>query len=316
MSSLERLERHGAVVVIGNFDGVHRGHQAVLAQGSAIADERGLRCVPLTFYPHPAVVLGRTPPPPLLTIARRAELLARHGGRSAHFEPFTRELAAWSPERFARELLVARLEAASVVVGENFRFGKDRAGSIETLRVLGGALGFDTVASRIVGDDKGTFSSTRIRDAHRAGDVVGAAGVLGRWHGLSGVVERGDQLGRTLGFPTANLGGVEEMQPPHGVYAVAVDLLGDSGDRALAKGVMNVGVRPTVSGTAALRLEVHLFDFDGDVYGARLRANLVARLREERKFPGIDALKAQIAADARAAREALAAVAPCGASYG
>jgi riboflavin kinase/FMN adenylyltransferase len=253
------------VVVIGNFDGVHRGHQAVLAQASAIADARGLRCVPLTFYPHPAVVLGREPPPPLVTVARRAELLARHGGRSARFEPFTRELAAWSPERFARELLVARLDAVVVVVGENFRFGKDRAGSIETLRELGATLGFDTIAAQIVGDEKGAFSSTRVRDALRTGDVVEAAYVLGRWHSLSGVVERGDRIGRTIGFPTANLGGVEEMLPPHGVYAIAVDELGEAGDRALAKGVMNIGVRPTVGGAPSLRIHAHHIDHDADI---------------------------------------------------
>jgi riboflavin kinase/FMN adenylyltransferase len=310
---------HGApvktVVVIGNFDGVHRGHQAVLAQASAIAAARGLRCVPLTFYPHPAVVLGRTPPPALVTVARRAQLLARHGGRGAHFEPFTTELASWSPERFARDLLVARLEAAVVVVGENFRFGKGRAGNIETMRALGAELGFETAPAQIVGDEKGSFSSTRVREALRAADVAEASYVLGRWHSLSGVVERGDQLGRTIGFPTANLGGVEEMLPPNGVYAVAVDEIGGSEDRAFAKGVMNVGVRPTVSGEPTLRIEAHLFDLDQDLYDKRLRVNLVARLRDERKFPGIDALKEQIGKDAAAARAALDAVVPSGASY-
>jgi riboflavin kinase/FMN adenylyltransferase len=296
------------VVVIGNFDGVHRGHQAVLAQASAIANERGLRCVPLTFYPHPAVVLGRVAPLPLVTVGRRAELLARHGGRSAHFEPFTLELASWSPERFARELLVARLEAAAVVVGENFRFGKGRSGNIDTLRTLGDKFGFDTIAAKIVGDEKGAFSSTRVRDALGAGDVVEAAHVLGRWHSITGVVERGDQLGRKIGFPTANLGGVEEMLPPHGVYAIAVDELGEAGDRALAKGVMNIGVRPTVASTTQLRIEAHLFDFDGDLYDERLRVNLVSRIRGEQKFDGLDALKAQIQKDADAARAALAGV--------
>jgi riboflavin kinase/FMN adenylyltransferase len=301
-----------AVVVIGNFDGVHRGHQAVLAQARSIA--KGHRVVVLTFDPHPTVVLGRTRPPRLATLARRVELLLRHGADEVVVEPFTKELASFSPERFVRELLAERLEARAVVVGENFRFGQGRSGDLATLRALGAEHGFEAVAAEVARDAEGPFSSTRIRDAVARGDLPAAEEVLGRRHALTGSVEQGDRLGRTLGYPTANLGGVTEMLPPHGVYAVVVDEVLPGGARALAKGVMNVGVRPTVSG-ATLRVEVHLFDLDRDLYGKELRAHLVARLRDERKMAGLDALKAQIAEDATAARAATSTVQP-GAAFG
>jgi riboflavin kinase/FMN adenylyltransferase len=293
-----------AVVVIGNFDGVHRGHQAVLAQARRVADARGLSCVVLTFDPHPAIVLGRAAPPRLTTLARRVELLRANGADQVVVEPFTLELAGWSPDRFAKELLFDRLGARAVVVGENFRFGNARAGNLVTLRERGAELGFEAIAAEVAGDDKGRFSSTRVRDAIAAADLAEATAVLGRFHSLSGTVAPGDRIGRTIGFPTANLAGVEELLPPHGVYAVLVDAIDGA---PLAKGVMNIGVRPTIADptTATLRVEAHLFDFDADLYGKALRAHLVTRLRAERKMAGLDALKAQIALDVAAAREAL-----------
>lgn len=292
-----------SVVVIGNFDGVHLGHQAVLRQARALADARSLRCVVLTFDPHPAAVLGRVPPPQLTTLGTRVELLRAHGAAEVAIEPFTLELAKWSPERFAQELLATRLAARAVVVGSNFRFGHKRAGDFEALRTLGATYGFEAVASEITGDEAGPFSSTRVRDAIAAGEVERAAGVLGRPHALHGTVVHGDARGRTIGFPTANLGGVEEMLPAHGVYAVRAGT-GSASARTMRGGVMNVGVRPTVDGLS-LRVEVHLFDFDGDLYDQTMRVELVARIREERKFAGIDELKAQIARDAQAARDKL-----------
>jgi riboflavin kinase/FMN adenylyltransferase len=315
-----------SVVVIGNFDGVHRGHQAVLRQARGLADAGGLGCVVLTFDPHPSEVLGRGAPPRLTTLERRVALLRAHGATRVAVEPFTMELAAWSPERFVNELLAARLGTRVVVVGQNFRFGNKRGGDFDALRALGREAGFDAVAAEVAGDDEGPFSSTRVRDAIGAGEVERAAGVLGRPHALSGIVEHGDARGRTIGFPTANLGGVGEMLPPYGVYAVRVSKAegGDAGSgtgtgtgtgvSAAAGGgagaeawggVMNLGVRPTVGGTA-LRVEVNLFDFEGDLYGDRLRVELVARLRGEQKFAGIDELRAQIARDAASARETLA----------
>jgi riboflavin kinase/FMN adenylyltransferase len=294
-----------SVVVIGNFDGVHRGHQAVLRQAHALASARGLRCVVLTFDPHPSEVLGRGSPPQLTTLARRIELLRAHGATDVAVEPFTMELAAWTPERFAKELLASRLSARAVVVGRNFRFGHKRAGDFDTLVALGATSGFEAVAAEVAGDEEGPFSSTRARDAIAAGEVDRAADVLGRPHALSGVVEHGDARGRTIGFPTANLGGVAEMLPAHGVYAVRAMRAGSLASApALLTGVMNIGVRPTVDGMS-LRIEAHLFDFDADLYGETLRVELVARLRGEQKFAGIDELKAQIAKDAEAARKAL-----------
>lgn len=294
-----------SVVVIGNFDGVHRGHQAVLRQACALADRRGLKCVVLTFDPHPSEVLGRGAPPRLTTLARRVELLREHGATDVAVEPFTMALAAWTPERFARELLAMRLGTRVVVVGRNFRFGNKRAGDFDTLHGLGVALGFEAVAAEVAGDVEGPFSSTRVRDAIMAGEVERAARILGRPHALSGIVEHGDARGRTLGFPTANLGGVEEMLPAYGVYAVRVWRdRASSGAGTKHDGVMNLGVRPTVGGRA-LRIEAHLFDFDQDLYGERLRVDLVARLRGEQKFAGLDELRTQIAKDAEEARKAL-----------
>lgn len=293
-----------SVVVIGNFDGVHRGHQAVLAQARALADEQSLRCVVLTFDPHPAAVLGRGAPPRLTTLATRVELLRAYGATDVEVEPFTTELASWSPERFAHELLASRLGARAVVVGRNFRFGHKRAGDFASLETLGATYGFTAVAAEVAGDEDGPFSSTRVRDAVAAGEVERAAHVLGRLHALHGTVERGDARGRTIGFPTANLGGVREMLPAHGVYAVRAGVGAAAATRTLQGGVMNVGVRPTVDGRS-LRVEVHLFDFEGDIYGQTLRVELVARIREERRFSGIDELRAQIALDAQSAREKL-----------
>ncbi|MFO0742787.1 MAG: bifunctional riboflavin kinase/FAD synthetase [Labilithrix sp.] len=289
-----------SVVVIGNLDGVHRGHQAVLRQARALADRSGRdlarsRVLVLTFDPHPAEVLHGKVKPRLCTVARRVELLRVNGADDVVVEPFTKELAALTPEEFAKELLSARLHCTAVVVGQNFRFGAQRAGDMNTLRELGATLGFEVVASEIASDEKGPFSSTRVRDAIAAADLGEAAHVLGRPHSISGVVEHGDKRGRTIGFPTANLGQVTELLPPHGVYAVRAD------DRP---GVMNLGVRPTVDGTQ-LRIEVHLFDFAGDLYDQPMRVHLVERVREERKFAGLDELKAQIAKDAALARAIL-----------
>jgi len=285
------------VVVIGNFDGVHRGHQAVLAQARHIADAESYACVVLTFDPHPREVLsgGAVARPRLTSFPRKVELLRANGADQVAVEPFTLEFASWTPDRFARDLLSARLRARAVVVGENFRFGAKRAGDLPKLRELGAELGFVPVAAEVAGDAKGPFSSTRAREAIAAGDLDEAAAVLGRTHALSGTVVEGDRVGRTIGFPTANLEGVVELLPPHGVYAVR------AGEH---RGVTNIGVRPTVGGTK-LRIETHLFDFDGDLYGTPMRIDLVARLRGEQKFAGLDELKAQIAKDVAAARAVL-----------
>ncbi len=293
----------GSVVAIGNFDGVHRGHQAVLAHVRDAAKARGVPSAILTFDPHPASVLGRSAPPRLTTLTRKAELVRAIGVERVLVKTFDVALSEQSPERFATELLARTLGARLVVVGDNFRFGHKRAGDLETLRSLGKTLGFDVEVFEVIADAGGPLSSTRIREALSHGSVAEASAMLGRPHRIGGVVERGQQRGRQLGFPTANLGDIDEMLPAHGVYAVRV-IVGDD----LRDGVMNLGVRPTVrpgvDGHKATQ-EVHLFDFDRDLYGQRLVVDLIERIRDERKFSGLDELKAQIHKDAAHARAIL-----------
>ncbi len=304
----------GSLVVIGNFDGVHLGHRAVLETSSREARAHGLTTVALTFEPHPAVVLGRGAEPTLTTLERKIELLGRVCPElTVVVEPFTRELAALSPADFAERLLVRALSARVVVVGKNFRFGSGRAGDLETLEALGRKLGFEARAEPLHGDAHGPYSSSRIREAVAAGDLATVETLLGRPHALTGNVVRGAGRGRTIGVPTANLDGVAEALPPYGVYACVVDRLEPGEARALAKAVINVGERPTVG--AGFSVEAHLFDFDGDLYGARLRLHLCARLREERRFSGLDELRAQIGRDMADAKDALAARTPTGASW-
>jgi riboflavin kinase/FMN adenylyltransferase len=310
------------LTAIGNFDGVHRGHVDVLSRAGREAQAAGVAAVALTFDPPPAVVLGRKTPAALTPLKRKIELIETAvPGMRVVVKTFDIRLAESSPEQFAREVLVGELGAVRIVVGQNFRFGKGRSGDLTTLVTLGKELGFTARAMEIVGDEKGSWSSTRVREAIAAGDWDDVLAVLGRPHALSGRVVVGDQRGRTIGFPTANLAEVAEVLPPNGVYAVLVDRLDRSGGpRAFAKGVANIGVRPTVDGGRST--EVHLLDFDPpdeaerDLYGARLRMHLVAHLREERKFSGLEALKAQIARDADAARALLADKKPAPGPFG
>jgi riboflavin kinase/FMN adenylyltransferase len=298
---------------IGNFDGVHRGHVEVLQRAAREAALQGASPIALTFDPPPAVVLGRSPPVLLTTLERKIELIAETvPAIRVVVKTFDRDLAQHSAEQFASRVLVGELRAACVVVGQNFHFGRAREGDLGTLKKLGEKLGFTAHSTDIVGDVKGPWSSTRVRRAVAAGDLADVEAVLGRPHALTGTVVRGDQRGRTLGFPTANLGGVAELVPPHGVYAVLVERLDRPGvPRALGKGVANIGVRPTVGAGASI--EAHLLDFqpandaDRDLYGARLRVYLVAYLRGEQKFESLDALRAQIDVDTCAAKALLAA---------
>jgi riboflavin kinase/FMN adenylyltransferase len=306
---------HGTAVVIGNFDGVHRGHRALLERAIAEAAAHKLVPVALTFDPHPSVVLGKSPPDLLTTLARRAELLSKLGADHVFVRRFDLDFSSWSPKRFAEELLARELSAKVVVSGKNFRFGKDRAGDPVMLAALGERLGF-TALSAEAKDARGVLSSTRARDAVVAGDLAGAESILGRRHAIEGSVERGDQRGRTLGFPTANLDAGRVALPPNGVYAVVVDLVTDEGPRALASGVMNIGVRPTVAAGGARTVEVHLFDTSEDLYGKTLRAHVVAKIRDEQRFTGLDALKEQIAKDSQQARVATQVVSPSEGAFG
>jgi riboflavin kinase/FMN adenylyltransferase len=304
-----RADHSGVALVVGNLDGVHRGHQALVAEAVRVAKRRSLVPALLTFDPHPSAVVGTGAPPTLTTLDRKAELVADLGIARVVARTFTREFSAWPAERFVRELVKGRLHAEAVFLGDNFRFGAGRSGDPAALRALGDAMGFETHVAAMLFDAKGQLSSSRVRAALEAGDLADAELALGRRHSVSGIVIHGDHRGRTLGFPTANLGEVPELVPANGVYAVAVDEIDEEGAaRALALGVTNVGVRPTVGGEARRTLEVHLFDVDRDLYGVRLRVHWVARLREERKFEGLEALRAQIARDAAEAKRLVAGV--------
>jgi riboflavin kinase/FMN adenylyltransferase len=300
----------GAVVVIGNFDGVHQGHQAVLAAVSRVARARGLRPTMLTFQPHPAVTLGRDAPALLTALPRKLELVERScPGIQVVVREFTLEFARQTPAEFAQGVLAEELGAAVVMVGLNFRFGCERSGGFGDLERFGAELGFEAIAEPLVSDQHGPWSSSRIRELVAAGDVDGAASLLGRPHMLTGPVVVGDQRGRQLGFPTCNLSELPEALPAFGVYAALVDLVEHGGERAeaLARGVANVGVRPTLDRAQRRPLvEVHLFDLRRELYGRGLRIHLISRLRSERRFPGLDALRRQIADDGARARELLA----------
>lgn len=285
------------LVMVGNFDGVHLGHRWVLDQGLAEAAARGLDPVVLTFHPHPSEVLGRGSLPVLTPLERKVNLLGRLSPRlRVVVEPFTRELAGASPEEFAADLLCRALGARVVLVGENFRFGRARAGDFAKLSALGRSLGFEARAETLHADAAGTISSTRIRELISDGEVRAAEVLLGRPHALSGPVVHGDQRARQLGVPSANLGDVSELLPARGVYAVLVDLLEGGAYRQLGAGIANVGVRPT-HGAGEVRAEAHLLGFSGDLYGRTLRIHLIERLREERRFEGLDALRAQLERD-------------------
>lgn len=303
--------RPKSAVVIGNFDGLHRGHQAVLAALCDYAVERGLAPLVLTFDPHPAKTLGRTPPSRLTTTGRRVELIERAcPGVEVIVREFTRDFSEQSAREFVESVLASELRCAAVMVGRNFRFGRGREGSVDDLATFGREFGFELLAEPLVEDAEGVLSSSRIRSCIAKGDLEGASALLGRWHMVSGSVEHGHKRGRTIGFPTCNVRAIEEALPPDGVYAVLVDVVADGRPRALGKGVANLGVRPTVDGEGARLLEVHLFDFAGDLYGSELRVHLVGRLREERRFDGVDALKEQIGRDAAEAKRVLANVEP------
>jgi riboflavin kinase/FMN adenylyltransferase len=292
-----------SVVAPGNHDGVHLGHRALIDAAKARASRDGLLTLAMFFDPHPTQVLAPERAPTLLTLPeRRVELLERVGADRALVLPFDAEFAATPPRAFAERVLRDACNARCVVVGPDFHFGARRSGNVDTLRALGEELGYDVIVVPPVTFEGEPSSSTRIRRLLVEGRVEEAAGMLLRFHDVSGLVVEGYRRGRTIGFPTANLAVDPVLLPADGVYAVVARRL-DLPSAPLLLGVANLGVRPTLA--AGRSVEVHLFDFDGDLYGARLRIGFVARLRDEMKFDGLDALRAQIAEDAEAARAAL-----------
>ena len=291
----------GSVVTVGSFDGVHLGHRAVLDEIARRASAAGRRSMLVTFDPHPLEIVNPQAAPPLLTAGlERHEVLAETPVDSVLMLRFDRRLAAMDPETFVREVLVRRCRIGELVIGHDHGFGRGRAGDVETLRTLGGQLGFavDVVDAVDVGGQP--VSSSRIRRAVAGGDLATAARLLGRPYSVSGVVEQGEQRGRTIGVPTLNVPTVSprKLLPPDGVYAVRVETgAGRFG------GMMNQGPKPTF-GELRRVLEAHLFGFDGDLYGRRIRIEWVGRIRDVQRFGSIEDLKAQLARD-RAQAEAM-----------
>ncbi|MCW3844266.1 bifunctional riboflavin kinase/FAD synthetase [Micromonospora yasonensis] len=291
-----------SVVTIGVFDGVHKGHQATIGHAVARARELGVKSVVVTFDPHPAEVVRPGSHPAVLTEpARKAELIEALGVDVLCVVPFTPEFSRLPAEAFVHDILVEHLHAALVVVGANFRFGHKAAGDVALLERLGRTFGFGVQGGPLVAEAGTVFSSTYIRSCVDAGDVTAAAAALGRPHRVEGVVVRGDQRGRELGFPTANLLTHRYAAvPADGVYAAR---LVRRGGEPLAAAV-SIGTNPTFSGRER-RVEAYALDFTGDLYGERLALDFVTHLREQRTYDSIEPLVAQIAEDVARTRRAL-----------
>ena len=300
------VEARGAVVALGNFDGLHLGHQKVIGEALRLAGELDAPCGVLTFEPHPRAYFQPDKPAFRLTPFRiKLRQLDAIGVDYLYLLSFDRAMAERSPESFIVEVLGQGLEPIHLVVGYDFVFGKGRSGNAAMLGDLGRAAGFAVTSVPAAADAEGVvYSSTKVRERLAAGDPPGAARVRGRPWENEGRVERGDKRGRLLGFPTANVAIGDYLQPALGVYAVKAGIDEGRGTRWL-DGVANLGRRPTVGGTR-VQLETHLFDFAGDLYGRHLRVALIDFIRPERKFDGLEALKAQIAADSAEARARLA----------
>ncbi|MFI7214588.1 bifunctional riboflavin kinase/FAD synthetase [Micromonospora maritima] len=291
-----------SVVTIGVFDGVHKGHQATIGHAVARARELGVKSVVVTFDPHPAEVVRPGSHPAVLTEpARKAELIEALGADVLCVVPFTPEFSRLPAEAFVHDILVEHLHATLVVVGDNFRFGHRAAGDVALLERLGRTFGFAVEGAPLVAEAGTVFSSTYIRSCVDAGDVRAAAAALGRPHRVEGVVVRGDQRGRELGYPTANLLTHRYAAvPADGVYAAR--LVRRGGDPLAA--AVSIGTNPTFSGRER-RVEAYALDFSGDLYGERLALDFVAHLREQRTYDAIEPLVAQIAEDVERTRRAV-----------
>ena len=296
------------VLTIGNFDGVHCGHRAIMETVIERARSLGGESVVLTFDPHPRKVLQPDRAPSLLaTRAQKLEALEAIGIDVAILQPFDLEFAKTSPEEFVRDIVYADIGPAEVFVGYDFHFGRDREGSMAALSEIGAGLGFSvTIIPEIrVGDLD--VNSTRIRNLLAEGGVEEAAVLLGRSYSVRSLVLEGDKRGRTLGFPTANLAPENEILPAVGVYAGQFRVFSEGGaQHARYDAVVNVGKRPTFLEDGRLLAEAHLLEFEGDLYGQQVELSFSHRLRSEQKFPGPEELKVQIAADIELARRKLA----------
>lgn len=292
----------GAVATVGTFDGIHLGHWTVLQEIRTRAEETGRRSVLVTFHPHPLRIVRPEQAPALLTTpVEKKEILAESGLEYAVFLSFTEALSRYEPRRFVEEILVGRLGVEELVIGYDHGFGRDRAGGVDALETLGAELGFgvDVVAPVDVGGD--TVSSSKIRALVTEGRVADAARLLGRPYSIRGIVVKGEGRGRELGFPTANLRtvGGDKLVPPQGIYAVKGILR-----RGSFTGALHLGPRPTFKGSPP-SIEIHLLDFEGDIYGEEIRIDFVDYLREIAPFTSVAALVDQIREDVDAARRAV-----------
>lgn len=292
----------GAAAAIGNFDGVHLGHQAVIDLTRSVANGAPLGIV--TFEPHPRDHFAPDAPPfRLMNAAAKANRLEKLGIDRLYQVPFNGALAALTPREFAQNIVVDQLGLAHVVVGEDFCFGKDRLGNAATLRAFGSEMGFDVTIAPMLSTAAGNVSSTAIRQALSDGKPRAAAEMLGHWHRIDGPVITGEQRGRDLGYPTANMS-IDGLHPPKfGVYAVKADVL-EGPHTGSYDGAASIGVRP-MFGVNTPNCETFLFDFSGDLYGTQLSVALVEYLRGEEKFDGLDALITQMDADCARARDIL-----------
>ena len=286
------------VIALGNFDGLHRGHLKIIERVKRGAAEHGGTPMAMTFDPHPPRIVRPDKAPPLLmTKAQRIEALHRAGVHCVAVVRFTKELSQWDADTFVRKVLVDWLRVSEVWVGANFLFGHERTGNFSVLRSLGARYGFRAEKIDPVRYKDFVVSSTRVRRLINEARVDEAGALLGHQYFVDGTVVQGDQRGRTIGFPTANLSTENELLPPHGVYATTATVEG-----LVYPSVTNIGVRPTVDQSGRVSIETHLFNVDRNLYGARMRVGFVQRLRDERTFESLDALKTQIQADCDRAR--------------
>ena len=299
---------HNAVVTIGTFDGVHIGHQKIISRLQEVAKKNGGETVILTFFPHPRMILH---PDDLnikliSTMNEKAEKLAAIGIDHLIITPFTRDFSNLTPQEYIKEILVEKIGTRHIIIGYDHRFGKDRKGGMKELQSFASDFGFDVeeIPEQDINDV--AVSSTKIRNAILSGDAKTASEFLGYAFQLTGKVIKGDQLGRVLGFPTANLF-IEEsykLIPSDGIYAVSIEFIPEETSSKTAKGMAYIGHRPTINGMSR-NIEVNIFDFDEDIYGQSIRINFLEHLRGDKKFNSLEELKEQLTKDEKAARKIL-----------
>ena len=306
IEKLEEIEKpfHNAVITIGNFDGVHIGHQALFHTVMEQSDMRNGTAIAMTFEPHPIRVLKNNGHPPLITpYAQKIELIGKSGIDVLICVPFTRKFAAITAKEFVLDVLLERIGVQAIVVGKDYTFGKNREGNLNLLKSYAEVFDFELIVVDwipVSNNPSSRISSTRIRELLIEGKVSQAHNLLGRYYQVSGIVSPGrNRGGKLLGFPTANIKLKEELYPRNGIYAVTVDCLGKR-----YQGVANIGYSPTFDDNE-LTVEVHILDFNADLYGQSINVKFIERIRDEIKFSGIDALSQQIADDVLKARDIL-----------